>query len=137
SVVNFKQPSTLELDHNFLWRQWCAVPRRGQITIFNRSHYEDVLVVRVHPELLEKCQLPPGRRDKAFWHARYEDINAFERHLARNGTIILKFFLHVSREEQRRRFLERLDDPDKHWKFSASDVHERAYWDHYMKAYEE
>ncbi|MCA9283804.1 MAG: polyphosphate kinase 2 family protein [Phycisphaerales bacterium] len=136
-VVSFKKPSTHELDHNFLWRYWQVVPERGQICIFNRSHYEDVLVVRVHPELLEASGLPPGKRGKSFWKGRYEDINAFERHLARSGTLILKFFLNVSRAEQKRRFLARLDDPDKHWKFSTADLHERGYWDQYQKAFEE
>jgi PPK2 family polyphosphate:nucleotide phosphotransferase len=137
SVVGFKQPSAEELDHNFLWRYARAVPERGKIGIFNRSYYEEVLVVKVHPEILERQRLPPGKRGKSFWEARYEDINAFERHLARNGTTILKFFLHISREEQRERFLARIDDPHKNWKFSAADVTERAHWDAYMQAFEE
>lgn len=136
-VVPFKRPSAEELDHTFLWRQMKVVPRRGNICIFNRSHYEDVLIVRVHPELLEHSQLPPGKRGKSFWEDRYADINAFEQHLARNGTVIIKFFLHVSKEEQRRRLLARLDDPRKHWKFEPADVDERAYWEQYMEAYEE
>ena len=135
-VWSFKKPSDEELDHTFLWRYMKAVPERGQICIFNRSHYEDVLVTRVHPELLQRAKLPPGKRGKGFWKRRFDDINRFERHLVRNGVIILKFFLHISREEQRRRFLERLDDPAKHWKFSAADIAERAHWDKYMKAYE-
>jgi PPK2 family polyphosphate:nucleotide phosphotransferase len=114
-----------------------CLPERGRIGIFNRSYYEDVLVVKVHPELLDAQKLPPGKRDKAFWQARYDDINAFERHLARNGTVVLKFFLHVSKDEQKRRFLERLDRPEKHWKFSAGDVHERGFWDRYLEAYED
>ena len=136
-VVSFKQPSTEERDHPFLWRVWKAVPERGQIGIFNRSHYEEVLVVRVHPELLEGQRLPPGPRDEAFWAQRFEDINAFEQHLARNGTTIVKFFLHVSKEEQKRRFIRRLDHPEKLWKFSAGDVVERRHWDAYQSAYEE
>ena len=136
-VISFKAPSTEELDHTFLWRCAKHLPERGRIGIFNRSHYEDVLVVKVHPELLDRQNLPPGKRDKKFWGARYDDINGFERHLARNGTAILKFFLHVSRKEQKRRFLERLDRPDKHWKFSIADLAERAFWDQYMEAYED
>jgi PPK2 family polyphosphate:nucleotide phosphotransferase len=136
-VFSFKKPSTEELDHNFLWRCMKALPERGRIGIFNRSYYEDVLIVKVHPELLEAQQLPPGKRNKAFWDERYEDINAFERHLARNGTIVLKFFLNVSKEKQKERFLERLERPDKHWKFSAADVAERASWDQYLEAYED
>jgi PPK2 family polyphosphate:nucleotide phosphotransferase len=136
-VFSFKKPSTEELDHNFLWRCMKALPERGRIGIFNRSYYEDVLVVKVHPGLLEAQQLPPGKRGKAFWDERYEDINAFERHLVRNGTIVLKFFLNVSKDEQKQRFLERLERPDKHWKFSPADVAERAHWDRYMEAYED
>jgi PPK2 family polyphosphate:nucleotide phosphotransferase len=136
-VYSFKKPSDLELDHDFLWRCSRFLPERGRIGIFNRSYYEEVLVVKVHPELLELQQLPPGKRDKAFWQARYESINTFERHLVRNGTVILKFFLNVSKKEQKKRFLERLDNPDKHWKFSVSDIAERAYWDQYMEAYED
>jgi PPK2 family polyphosphate:nucleotide phosphotransferase len=136
-VFSFKKPSVEDLDHNFLWRYMKALPERGRIGIFNRSYYEDVLVVRVHPELLEQAKLPPGKRGKSFWRDRYDDINAFERHLVRNGTLILKFFLNVSRAEQKRRFLERLDNPEKHWKFSAADLAERAHWNTYMDAYEE
>jgi PPK2 family polyphosphate:nucleotide phosphotransferase len=136
-VCSFKQPSAEELDHTFLWRYMRAVPERGQICIFNRSHYEDVLVTRVHPELLESAKLPPGKRGKGFWKGRFDDINRFERHLARNGIVILKFFLHISKEEQRRRFLGRLDNPDKHWKFSAADIAERGHWREYMAAYED
>jgi PPK2 family polyphosphate:nucleotide phosphotransferase len=135
-VVSFKKPSVEELKHNFLWRYMKAVPERGRIGIFNRSYYEDVLVVKVHPEILEVGKLPPGKRGKSFWQERYEDINAFEQHLVRNGTIILKFFLNVSRKEQKRRLLERLENPAKNWKFSAADLAERAFWDQYMEAYE-
>jgi len=137
NVVSFKQPSTEELDHNFLWRIWKNVPSRGQITIFNRSHYEDVLVTRVHPEYLNRSLLPGQIIDDDFWEQRFNDINNFERHLARNGTIILKFFLNVSRDEQKRRFLERIENPSKNWKFAASDVTERRYWTDYMQAYEQ
>lgn len=136
-VFSFKKPSDEELDHNFLWRCMIRLPERGCIGIFNRSYYEEVLVVNVHPELLERQQLPPGKRGSSFWNARYEDINSFERHLVRNGTVILKFFLHVSKKEQKRRFLERLQNPEKHWKFSTADLAERAYWNEYMGAYEE
>jgi PPK2 family polyphosphate:nucleotide phosphotransferase len=135
-VFSFKQPSAEELDHNFLWRCMKALPERGRIGIFNRSYYEDVLVVRVHPEWLDRAKLPPGPRDEGFWEARYDDINRFERHLVRNGTLVLKFFLHVSKDEQKERFLDRLDDPEKHWKFSTADLAERAHWDDYMQAYE-
>ncbi|MEZ5115196.1 MAG: polyphosphate kinase 2 family protein [Candidatus Nanopelagicales bacterium] len=136
-VSSFKVPSALELDHNFLWRYTVALPERGRIGIFNRSYYEEVLVVKVHPNILASQKLPPGARGRQFWNDRYQDINAFERHLARNGTVILKFFLNVSQEEQRDRFLERLDNPDKHWKFSPNDLAERAYWDDYQAAFEE
>jgi len=136
-VFSFKQPSAEELDHNFLWRSMKALPERGRIGIFNRSYYEEVLVVRVHPEWLVSQKLPAGKRDKSFWEKRYEDINTFEQHLVRNGIIVLKFFLYVSRKEQKKRFLERLEDPEKNWKFSAADVAERAHWNSYMKAYEE
>jgi len=140
-VVAFKQPSAEELNHDYLWRCERALPPRGQIGIFNRSYYEEVLITRVHPELLEAAHLPAlpaGKGARArLWQERYEDINAFERHLARNGTKVVKFFLHVSKAEQRRRFLERLDDPNKHWKFSATDVAERAHFDAYQQAYEE
>jgi PPK2 family polyphosphate:nucleotide phosphotransferase len=136
-VFSFKKPSAEELDHNFLWRYMKDLPQRGRIGIFNRSYYEDVLVVKVHPELLDPQKLPPGKRGKSFWEARYEDINAFERHLVRNGILVLKFFLHVSKEEQKRRFLERLERPEKNWKFSTSDLPERAFWADYMDAYED
>jgi PPK2 family polyphosphate:nucleotide phosphotransferase len=136
-VFSFKVPSAEELDHTFLWRYMKALPERGRIGIFNRSYYEDVLVVKVHPDLIEKGKLPPGPRDQRFWNDRYDDINNFERHLVRNGTIVLKFFLHVSKKIQKERFLERLDRPDKNWKFSSSDLKERAYWDIYQSAYED
>lgn len=136
-VSSFKKPSVEELSHSFLWRYTNRLPTRGQIGIFNRSYYEDVLVVKVHPELLESQKLPSSKHGKSFWEARYEDIVAFERHLVRNGTIILKFFLHVSKKEQKRRFIERLENPDKHWKFSTADLAERGYWDDYMDAYED
>jgi PPK2 family polyphosphate:nucleotide phosphotransferase len=136
-VFSFKQPSAEELAHNFLWRYTGRLPERGRIGIFNRSYYEEVLVVKVHPEWLEAQKLPPGKRGKGFWRERYEDINALERHLARNGTVIRKFFLNVSKGEQKRRLLERLDRPEKNWKFSAADLEGRARWDEYMAAYEE
>jgi PPK2 family polyphosphate:nucleotide phosphotransferase len=137
-VFSFKKPSAEELDHNFLWRYSRCLPERGRIGIFNRSYYEDVLVVKVHPELLGG-QLPhdKGEPDKKFWAARYEDIKAFERHLVRNGTVVLKFFLNVSKGEQKKRFLERLDRPEKNWKFSAADLTERGFWADYMRAYED
>ncbi len=134
-VFSFKQPSNEELNHNFLWRYMKKVPERGHIGIFNRSYYEDVLIAKVHPELLQK--LTEDKKNKAFWDARYQDINAFEQHLARNGTVILKFFLHVSKEVQKKRFIERLDRPEKNWKFSMADLAERERWDDYMKAYEQ
>jgi PPK2 family polyphosphate:nucleotide phosphotransferase len=136
-VHSFKKPSEEELDHNFLWRCMKDLPERGRIGIFNRSYYEEVLVVKVHPEILEGQKLPPGKRGKSFWKARYEDINNFEKHLARNGTVIIKFFLHISKEEQKQRFLERLENPEKHWKFSEADLTERDYWDDYMRAFED
>ncbi len=136
-VYSFKQPSREELDHTFLWRCQKVMPERGRIGIFNRSYYEEVLVVRVHPELLDYQRLPPGPRDQSFWDARFEDINAQELHLVRNGTIVLKFFLNLSKEEQKQRFMDRLDEPDKNWKFSAGDVEERGYWDQYMAAFED
>jgi PPK2 family polyphosphate:nucleotide phosphotransferase len=135
-VCGFKQPTNEELQHDFLWRYYRCLPARGQIGIFNRSYYEDVLVVRVHPEWLQKEKLS-SRPGRALWRQRYQDINDFERHLTRNGTAVLKLFLHVSKKEQKRRLLERLDDPDKHWKFSAADLAERAYWDQYVEAYED
>lgn len=136
-VYSFKAPSAEELDHSYLWRIMRVSPARGKITIFNRSHYEEVLVVKVHPEYLRKQKLPDKLVTKKIWEERYDDINSFERHLARNGTIILKFFLYVSKEEQKKRFLERLEDPAKHWKFSAQDLSERQFWNDYMRAYEE
>jgi PPK2 family polyphosphate:nucleotide phosphotransferase len=136
-VVSFKQPSSEELDHAFLWRISKAAPERGRIGIFNRSHYEEVVALRVHPEWLDRQRLPTRDRGPDFWAGRYDDINALEHHLDRNGTKIVKFFLHVSKAEQRRRFMARLDNPDKLWKFSAADVTERAHWDEYMQAYED
>jgi PPK2 family polyphosphate:nucleotide phosphotransferase len=136
-VTSFKHPSAEELEHNFLWRYARRTPERGRIGIFNRSYYEEVLVVRVHPELVTAEHVPNGRVDDDFWADRFADITAFERHLSRNGTVILKFFLHISRDEQRKRFLKRLKDPKKHWKFSPADLAERAFWDDYMKAYED
>ncbi len=136
-VHSFKQPSAEELDHNFLWRASRHLPERGRIGIFNRSYYEEVLVVRVHPELLEQQKLPETLTGKDIWQQRFNDICAFERHLARSGTLILKFFLHVSKEEQRKRFLNRIDEPAKRWKFSMSDVTERKLWDEYQHAYED
>jgi len=133
-VTSFKRPTDEDLQHSFLWRCTRHLPARGRIGIFNRSYYEDVLVVRVHPEWLERQHLKPGR---SLWRQRYEDINNFERHLTRNRTVIRKFFLHVSRKEQKRRLLERLDNPAKHWKFSESDLAERAYWNDYMEAFED
>jgi len=136
-VHAFKAPSHEELDHDFLWRMAKALPERGRIGIFNRSHYEEVLVVRVHPELLERQRLPKGLVGKDIWKERFKSIRKFERHLARNGVLILKFFLHVSKEEQRRRFLARLDEPGKRWKFNMDDVAERKHWNEYMHAYED
>ncbi|HEY7661225.1 MAG TPA: PPK2 family polyphosphate kinase [Actinomycetota bacterium] len=136
-VVSFRQPSSEDLDHDFLWRISKMLPERGRIGIFNRSHYEEVIALRVHPEWLDKQRLPPGTRGKRFWSGRFDDINAFERHLDRSGTKVVKFFLHVSKEEQKRRFLARLDTPGKEWKFSAADVAERGHWDEYMKAFED
>ena len=136
-VVSFRQPSSEELDHAFLWRISKAAPERGRIGIFNRSHYEEVVALRVHPEWLDRQKLPDGDRGADFWAGRYDDINAFEHHLARNGTKIVKFFLHVSKAEQKRRFMARLDNPDKNWKFNAADVAERARWGEYMRAYED
>ena len=136
-VSPFKAPSQEELDHDFLWRIVRELPERGRIGIFNRSHYEEVLVVRVHPEFLGTQRLPPPLVTKRIWQERYEDINAFERHLVRNGTVVLKFFLNVSKEEQKRRFLERIENPEKNWKFSMGDVEERGRWSDYMRAYED
>ena len=137
-VFSFKQPSAEELEHDFLWRTTCRLPERGRIGMFNRSYYEEVLVVRVHPEILRNQRLPEELRDeKTIWKERYESIANLERHLYRNGTRIVKIFLHLSQEEQRKRFLERIDEPDKNWKFSTSDIHERKYWKDYMEAYED
>jgi len=136
-VFSFKAPSSEELDHDFLWRCMRHLPERGRIGIFNRSYYEETLVIRVHPELLSGQKVPAQLITKHIWDERFEDIRAFERYLGRNGVLIRKFFLHVSRGEQKRRFLERLDNPEKNWKFSASDAKERAHWGAYMKAYEE
>ncbi|MBX3187294.1 MAG: polyphosphate kinase 2 family protein [Labilithrix sp.] len=136
-VTCFKAPSEEALSHDFLWRAVRALPARGHIGIFNRSHYEDVLVVRVHPELLETQHLPPELVGKNIWSERLESIAAFERYLARQGVVVLKFFLHLSKEEQRRRFLARLEEKDKYWKFSANDLSERAFWDRYRHAYQE
>ena len=136
-VHAFKQPSAEELDHTFLWRSTKVLPERGRIGIFNRSYYEEVLVVKVHRELLAAEHIPNGKKRKDLWDNRYDDINNFERHLVRNGTLILKFFLHVSKEEQRKRFLDRIEQPQKHWKFSPLDIHERQYWDQYIAAYED
>jgi PPK2 family polyphosphate:nucleotide phosphotransferase len=136
-VFSFKRPSEEELDHDYLWRTTKALPERGRIGIFNRSYYEEVLVVRVHPEILGRQKVPPSLVTPRIWNQRFEDINAFERYLARNGTLILKFFLHVSKEEQRRRLLERLDEPAKNWKFALGDLEERDRWDDYRRAYEQ
>ena len=136
-VYSFKAPSAEDLDHDYLWRCLKNLPERGRIGIFNRSYYEEVLVVRVHQALLEKQKLPPELVHKGIWKERYEDIRNVERYLARNGTLIRKFFLHVSKKEQKRRFLERLDVPEKNWKFSTADLKERGYWKDYMKAYED
>ena len=136
-VYSFKQPSPEELDHDYLWRSMKCVPERGRIGIFNRSYYEEVLVVRVHQELLARQKLPPKLVGKDIWRDRLEDIASFERYLARNGIAVVKFFLNVSKKEQKKRFLERLDKPDKNWKFSAADVVERQYWNKYQEAYED
>jgi len=135
-VTSFKAPTSEELDHDYMWRCTKNLPERGRIGIFNRSYYEEVLVVKVHPEFLEGQKLPPSLVDKHVWDNRYEDIRDFERYLARNGTVIRKFFLHVSRDEQKKRFLERIEQPEKNWKFSAADVRERGHWDAYMDAYQ-
>jgi PPK2 family polyphosphate:nucleotide phosphotransferase len=136
-VTSFKAPSAEELDHDFLWRAHRALPSRGEIGIFNRSYYEEVLVVRVHEQVLEGQKLPKRLVSKRIWEERYEDINCFERYLTRNGIAVVKFFLHVSKKEQKRRFMERLDTPDKNWKFSSADVREREFWDAYQQAYED
>ena len=135
-VFSFKQPSAEELKHDFLWRTTCRLPERGRIGIFNRSYYEEVLITRVHTDILDTQNLPKqSRGDKHFWRDRYRSIVELEAHLHRNGTQIIKFFLNLSKKEQAKRFLERIDEPDKNWKFSASDIHERKYWKHYMRAY--
>jgi PPK2 family polyphosphate:nucleotide phosphotransferase len=136
-VYSFKSPSSEDLDHDYLWRCMKCLPNRGHIGIFNRSYYEEVLVVRVHPEFLAKAKLPPKLVGKNIWEERYEDMRNFEQYLARNGIIVRKFFLHVSKKEQKQRFLDRIDDPQKNWKFSSNDASERDYWDDYMEAYEE
>ncbi len=136
-VFSFKQPSTEELEHDFLWRTTRCLPERGRIGIFNRSYYEEVMVVRVHPEILRSQGLPEDLRDeKTVWQQRYRSIVDLEEHLHRNGTRIVKFFLHLSKDQQRKRFLQRIDEPEKNWKFSLADIHERKYWRHYMKAFE-
>ena len=140
-VTSFKTPSKEELDHDYIWRHYKALPGRGEIGIFNRSHYENVLVTRVHPEYILSENLPgidkPEDITPAFWEKRFKQINRFEKNLAQNGTLILKFFLHVSKKEQKKRFLERIDDPSKNWKFSSADVEERQFWNQYMEAYED
>jgi len=136
-IFSFKQPSAEELKHDFLWRTTCRLPERGRIGLFNRSYYEEVIVVRVHPEMLSAQSIPKSLIDpKTIWTDRYQSIIDFEAHLHRNGTKVVKFFLHLSQDEQRKRFLERIDDPDKNWKFGESDVHERKFWEQYMEAYE-
>jgi PPK2 family polyphosphate:nucleotide phosphotransferase len=136
-VISFKTPSPEDLDHDYLWRCVKHLPARGHIGIFNRSYYEETLVVRVHPELLERQKLPPDIVTKDVWKERFKDIRAFERYLTRNGVVVRKFFLHVSKKEQKKRFLERLENPEKNWKYSADDVRERKFWDDYMEAYED
>ena len=136
-VHSFKAPSNEDLDHDFMWRCARPLPERGRIGIFNRSYYEETLVVRVHREFLEKQKLPPELVTKDIWEERFQDIRHIERYLTRNGVVIRKFFLHVSKKEQKKRFLERIEEPEKHWKFSAADIKERQYWDDYMKAYED
>jgi PPK2 family polyphosphate:nucleotide phosphotransferase len=137
-VFSFKQPSEEELKHDFLWRTTCRLPERGRIGIFNRSYYEEVLIARVHPQILSAQNLPGhARGDKHFWRARYRSIVELEQHLHRNGTRTIKFFLNLSKKEQEKRFIERIDQADKNWKFSTADVHERKYWEHYMRAYEQ
>ena len=136
-VFSFKQPTSEELDHDYLWRSFKALPERGRIGIFNRSYYEEVLVVRVHPEIFEKQQLPEFHKKNHRWEQRFEEINNFEKYLVNNGIIILKFFLNVSKQEQKKRFMKRIELPEKNWKFSISDVQERAFWDEYMNAYED
>ena len=136
-VYSFKVPTETELQHDFLWRTTCSLPERGHIGIFNRSYYEEVLVVRVHPEILKSQKTPPSLVTKKIWDERFEDIRGFERHMTRSGTVIRKFFLNLSKKEQKRRFLERLEEPEKNWKFSAADIRERKYWDDYQDAFED
>jgi PPK2 family polyphosphate:nucleotide phosphotransferase len=136
-VYSFKSPSAEELDHDYLWRCFKSLPQRGRIGIFNRSYYEEVLVVRVHPEILAKQKLPPRAKDETIWRERFRDINNVERYLRSNGIIVVKFFLNVSKKEQKKRFLKRIDEKEKNWKFSASDIRERAFWNKYMEAYED
>jgi PPK2 family polyphosphate:nucleotide phosphotransferase len=137
-VYSFKHPSSEELMHDFLWRTTCRLPARGRIGVFNRSYYEEVLIARVHPEILRSENIPDGQSDqKTIWEGRYRSIVDLEKHLHRNGTVVLKFFLHLSKDEQRKRFLERIDEPDKNWKFSEADIIERKFWDQYMEAYED
>jgi PPK2 family polyphosphate:nucleotide phosphotransferase len=136
-VFSFKVPSAEELDHDYLWRYSKAIPERGRIGIFNRSYYEEVLVTRVHPELMERQKLPAKSKDKSIWKRRFEQINNYEQYLVDNGVIVLKFFLYVSKDEQKKRFMERIERPEKNWKFSDSDVKERACWDTYINAYED
>jgi|ERR1051326_1061107 PPK2 family polyphosphate:nucleotide phosphotransferase len=136
-VYSFKTPSERELQHDFLWRTTLDLPERGHIGIFNRSYYEEVLVVRVHPEILAGEKIPPSLAGKKIWEERFEDIRSFERHMARSGTVIRKFFLHLSKKEQKKRFLKRLEEPEKNWKFSVGDIHERECWDDYQDAYED
>jgi len=136
-VYSFKVPTSTDLQHDFLWRTTCSLPERGHIGIFNRSYYEEVLIVRVHPEILKSQKTPPSLVGKKIWKERFEDICCFERHMARSGTVIRKFFLNLSKKEQKKRFLARLDHPEKNWKFSAADIHERKWWDDYQDAYED
>jgi PPK2 family polyphosphate:nucleotide phosphotransferase len=136
-VYSFKAPSAEELDHDYNWRHFKALPERGRIGIFNRSYYEEVLIVRVHPEFLASEKLPPSLKDGGIWRRRFDEINQFERYLVYNGIVVLKFFLNVSKNEQKKRFLERIDQPEKHWKFSPTDAKERAFWDDYMQAYQD
>ena len=136
-VYSFKAPTSTDLQHDFLWRTTCSLPERGHIGIFNRSYYEEVLIVRVHPEILKSQKTPPSLVGKKIWKERFEDICGFERHMARSGTVIRKFFLNLSKKEQKKRFLARLDHPEKNWKFSAADIHERKWWDDYQDAYED
>ena len=136
-VYSFKVPTSTDLQHDFLWRTTCSLPERGHIGIFNRSYYEEVLIVRVHPEILKSQKTPPSLVGKKIWKERFEDICCFERHMARSGTVIRKFFLNLSKKEQKKRFLARLDHPEKNWKFSAADIHERKCWDDYQDAYED